>query len=645
MNLSHFILAVACLLFAGSLLMAQPLNPETGKPNTTGPAAAPQGPVEGKPVTLNLLAEQGVFVVDDLVKISPDGKLFSRGQGMEDYAQNNSVWDGKTIKLAGAKGERLGFQVIVPAGAEALEAVNIACKGLSFAGEQEQKDFAIFQQQFSFYREWYIEVTKPSTSPFGNSGLGWYPDALIPADTPKFGLPVKVPAGKMQGIWVDLVVPADAKEGPYKGKLTVTNGEAKLAELPVELTVQSFAMPAERHTRFRIGYSGFEEVAKHYKIQPGSDEYQKIEDDLFKMSWEDCRFVPTTHYNTPNVPPNPDASAHFQYDWTSYDKRFGKYLDGTAFADKQPVNIWSLPVNIDGGVPTGGRSADLKTLDTDMLTAAIKDIVKHWKEKGWSLEGTFVYIADEPDPSRYAFIKKACETVLKASDGKIRTSVALYTHFGSTGPELVKEFTGYITQWDIAGDYMNLNCLLDRQKAGDFIGFYQGSEPYQGSESLDGDGLSMATWPVIAWRYKLNTLFLYNMTEWTYFRLDNGSGAKQPWAKAKREIWEQPLNQSWQTNSQGVLMYPGQYVGIKGVVPSIRMKQIRRGMQDYEYFWLLAQKGQAAKADELCKSIMPAALGDATGQQFKENYGPGPWERDPRKWAKVRQTAAEILQK
>jgi hypothetical protein len=288
----------------------------------------------------------------------------------------------------------------------------------------------------------------------------------------------------------------------------------------------------------------------------------------------------------------------------------------------------------------------MKTLDTELLAATVKDVVNHWKEKGWKLDGSFVYIADEPSPDRYAFIKKACETVLNASDKKIRTSVALYTHFGSTGPALVKEFKGYVTMWDIAGDYLNMDALAGRQQAGDFIGFYQGSEPYEGSEALDGDGLSMATWPVIAWRYKLDTLFLYNMTEWTYFRLDRGAGANRPWAKLKREIWEQPLNQSWQSNSQGVLMYPGQYVGVRGVIPSIRMKQIRRGMQDYEYYWLLSQKGQQAKADDFCKQVMPAALGDATGGKYGDTtYGPGKWERDPRKWAAAREQMAKMLGK
>ena len=43
------------------------------------------------------------------------------------------------------------------------------------------------------------------------------------------------------------------------------------------------------------------------------------------------------------------------------------------------------------------------------------------------------------------------------------------------------------------------------------------------------------------------------------------------------------------------------------------MKAYRRGLQDYEYGWLLAQKGQGAVADEIVKRVIPKALTEATG--------------------------------
>jgi len=582
--------------------------------------------------------EPRVFVLDDAVKMSPDGKIFSLID-LGEYAASNPVWDGKSIKLSGAKAETVAFQVMVGAGKGPLSAVSVQVSDLKGAGG------TIPAAKIALFREWYVKVTRPSTSPAFSAGLGEYPDALIPADVAKFGLPIDVAAEKIQGIWVDVAIPRDAKAGPYKGTVTVTAKGQPLARLELTLNVYGFAIPAERHLRWRIGYSGFEDVAQHYGINASrdcgkeSEEFRKMEEDLYKMCWEGHRFVPTTHYNTPR-PETTGRGAEMKIQWASFDRRFGKYLDGSAFEDKTPINIFSLPVNVDAGWPTGGRTPDLARLDTQVLDSVIRQIAKHWDEKGWKLEDTFAYMADEPAPERYPFIKKACEVIHNA-DKRIRTSVAFYTHFGPEGPQIVKEFSGYVTMWDIAGDYMNLPALAGRQAAGDTIGFYQGSEPFEGSEALDGDGFSLTTWPWIAWRYKLDTLFLYNMTEWSYFRLDR---VQKPWGNLPRNIWTNPLNQSWQTNSQGVLLYPGDYVGVKGVIPSIRMKQIRRGMQDYEYFWLASEKGQKARAEEVAKRIIPKALHEAAAGIGDNFYGKGQWNRDPRNWAAARTELAKTIQ-
>jgi len=603
-------------------------------------------------VQLSIVRAQEVFVLDGAVKMSPDGKIFSHVD-LGDYTSNNPVWDGKTIRLAGAKGETVAFQVMVRAGEKLLPRVNVD------VSELKGENAAIPAKQVSLFREWYVKVTMRSTSPAGSTGLGEYPDALIPADVPKFGLPIDVEAGKVQGIWADLAIPRGAKPGTYRGVVDVLHAPhwsggievaARLVRIPLTLEVYDFAIPVKRHLRWRIGYAGVEAVAEHYKFSSSrmlgkeSEAFRKMEEDLYKLCWEEHRFAPTTHYNSP-IPESTGTGADLKIDWTSYDRRFGKYLDGSAFADKEPVNIFSLPANLHshGGWPAGFGTG-FKDENFAALAAVCKQAVKHWDEKGWRIEDTFVYVADEQGPKRYAAIKKACETILKASDNRIRTSVAFYTHFGPHGREIVKEFSGYVTMWDIAGDFMNLPALAGRQAAGDTVGFYQGSEPFQGSEALDADGLSLTTWPWIAWRYKLDTLFFYNMTEWNYFRLER---RKRAWGNRPKNIWINPLNQSWRTNSQGVLIYPGQHVGVKGVIPTLRMKQVRRGMLDYEYFWLLGQKGNKTMADGIAKRIIPKALHEAVpgGKVGDAYYGKGSWERDPRKWAAARREMAEAIVK
>lgn len=56
---------------------------------------------------------------------------------------------------------------------------------------------------------------------------------------------------------------------------------------------------------------------------------------------------------------------------------------------------------------------------------------------------------------------------------------------------------------------------------------------------------------------------------------------------------------------EGVLVYPGGPVGLAGVVGSIRLKQIRQGIQDYEYVEILKKLGQGDWALKEVKRIAP----------------------------------------
>ncbi|HEY6005027.1 MAG TPA: glycoside hydrolase domain-containing protein [Anaeromyxobacter sp.] len=571
------------------------------------------------------------FVLDDGVKMSADGRLMSLVD-LPGYAKANPAWDGGAITLAGARGETVAFQVMVQAGARDLPGATVSVSDLRRDGGG-----VIAAERLTRFREWYVAVTVPSASPGGSAGKGEYPDALVPADTPGFGLPVDVPAARTQGIWVDCAIPAAAAAGTYRGALVVSAGGAELARFDVRLEVHGFALPVERHLPWRIGYSGWESVPARLGIAEGSAGWLELEKDLYRLVWEGHRAVPTTHYHDLRLETR-GAGAALRIDWARFDRRFGGYLDGSAFESGQPVNAFSLPVNLHRGWPFR-LGPDPAAVDAGRLAALSRLVARHWDEKGWRLADAFAYVADEPGRDRIASVRKACAAIHQG-DPRIRTSVALYTELGRDARGLVKELAGHVTSWELAGDYADLPALRERQAAGDRLGLYQGGEPYEGGEAVDDDGLALTTWPWIAWRYGLDSLFLYNMTEWDYARLDR---ANVPWAKGKREIWENPLNQSWATNSQGVLLYPGPYVGRKGVVASIRLKQVRRGLQDYEYLWLARRGGDGPKADEISRRLVPRALHEA-GPLGKVGRGRGAWERDPRAWAAARLELARAIE-
>jgi len=61
--------------------------------------------------------------------------------------------------------------------------------------------------------------------------------------------------------------------------------------------------------------------------------------------------------------------------------------------------------------------------------------------------------------------------------------------------------------------------------------------------------------------------------------------------------WENPQgNQNPDYPGEGILVYPGAPAGLKGVAPSMRLKYLRDGVQDYGYIEILKNCGEAAWA-------------------------------------------------
>jgi len=79
---------------------------------------------------------------------------------------------------------------------------------------------------------------------------------------------------------------------------------------------------------------------------------------------------------------------------------------------------------------------------------------------------------------------------------------------------------------------------------------------------------------------------------------------------------------------EGMLVYPGASVGIAGVAPSMRLKWLRDGVQDYEYVALLEQAGQGPWA------LQVAAQAGASWSN---------WTRDPNVLEGVRQQLGVAL--
>jgi hypothetical protein len=90
-----------------------------------------------------------------------------------------------------------------------------------------------------------------------------------------------------------------------------------------------------------------------------------------------------------------------------------------------------------------------------------------------------------------------------------------------------------------------------------------------------------------------------------------------------------------------MLIYRGETMGLDEPVASIRLKLLRRGSQDYEYFWLLSRKkGGRAIADQLANNVIHEPMGQ------REAWGaPGAWDHNVDDWERARGQMGDLIQK
>ena len=144
---------------------------------------------------------------------------------------------------------------------------------------------------------------------------------------------------------------------------------------------------------------------------------------------------------------------------------------------------------------------------------------------------------------------------------------------------------------------------------------------YTDASWIDGDGLKCRALSWIAWKLRAGS--------WTLWELDFNS----------LRAWQYPETYEAQ-NGSGMLVYRGETMGLEEPAASIRLKGLRRGSQDYEYFWLLSEAKRGREmADEAVNAILHGSIDE------KASLGsPGMWVHDPDEWDRVRMKFGQAIE-
>jgi hypothetical protein len=239
------------------------------------------------------------------------------------------------------------------------------------------------------------------------------PDPLL--DAPM----LDVPSNTTQPVWITVRVPANAEPGQYRGEITLTADNVHEV-LPIELTVDPFTLPEERHLLvtnwFRV--SG---IAAAHGVELWSEAFWSILDRYAQNLAEHRQNVTLVPWTLVEIVKEPDGS--LSYDYSRFD-RFVELFDKAGAADCIEISH----VGHFGSGGWGGKEIVLRDATaTDRATGErvtlqlhegllplSADLQRHLDHRGW-LEKSVIHVADEPSINNVASWREASRTVHQAA--------------------------------------------------------------------------------------------------------------------------------------------------------------------------------------------------------------------------------------
>jgi len=234
---------------------------------------------------------------------------------------------------------------------------------------------------------------------------------------------------------------------------------------------------------------------------------------------------------------------------------------------------------------------------TRLFQEYLGQVENHLRERGW-LDRAFTYWFDEPDPKDYEFVVAGMKRLKAAAPGIKRMLTE------QPEPALI----GHVDIWCGLTPEWTPERVRARREAGEEVWWYicTGPKAPYVTEFIDHPGTELRLWPWQSWQYGITGILIWATVYWT-------SPVAYP-EPALQDPWEDPM--SWVSgygtpvgtrspwgNGDGRFLYPPRRDPNRETAPcldapfnSLRWENLRDGMEDYEYFWLLAQEVRRVSA-------------------------------------------------
>ncbi len=560
-----------------------------------------------------------------------DGEKIFRSETSHFSRDSNSVYNGREILLRGLYNEVLAFQVLLvadSAGANGVEVhldslVHVRTGAVLGGGSASPYGPAGYLEVFSQH---YLEVVNP-TQPHWFYGAnaapqrmtGWIPDALITpnAAAGRGGFPLDVAEGNVQGFWFDLYCPRDTISmpmGEYRGTVRIIQQGWTVDSIPVTLELLPAFLPDENHTWTWLYHSG----VQRYFDSMSEEELDRMMHHLAHRHRIDLVGGFKPHHS------DFDSTLLAGYlpwlDGSGYTEAGGYYGPG------QGRGEWLFPIGMYGSITNNSMQYQF---------SVGKEAPKwvDWFANNASGVRYFWYLVDEPGQDQYDWIEERAGWVHEQSGSGSNLPVFITENYTA-------ELDGAIDIW--AGhNGVDLTILPQLKEQGKDHWFYNGARPRYGSLILEGEAVDLRLNAWARYIHQVNVWFQWHGSHWYH----NHQG---PRAHTHQNVFADPITFLSSSgafgNGDGVVFYPGrepfypdQDRGVEGVFGSIRLKNIRRGQQDYELMWLAEQKVGRQAVLDLVRQVVPLALNEINMDEQ------APWSQRGDDYDRIRNRLLEII--
>jgi hypothetical protein len=381
-------------------------------------------------------------------------------------------------------------------------------------------------------------------------------------------------------LWLDIHVPPLATPGTYTARCELLESGSVTATLDVQLTVDEFILPVERHVAL-VGHITWESLIRHWPaefatlaprlLSRRNEAQQRAVAVLDQMSA--LAHAHRADIAVPRLQPTVKwLGGQPIFDWSDFDSVVGPWLRGEAFADTVPAVFWPLPAM--------DRLADYPAAQQAAYWA---EVAAHFDQLDWlGRSAALVPPGGGPVDMTESFRLSDAAAALLEAHGRLRATVPLtLEQLRPAGP----------------GEPGRLRP----EDAGRLL---VAADPLVGLPSLERPGVAPSRWLAADAPGLVPTVAA---------GLDERQTRLLAWLAYLREAqlvqWNSILPASRNPGEPAaadevVWFYPGEWFGLAGPVPSVQLKWLRRAEQDYEYLWLARQRGQGDRARQLASLLV-----------------------------------------